>query len=106
MIFHSDRGVQYANRAFVQKLACYGITRSMSRKGCSVDNAVSESFFSSLKRELLDGRKSLFTRQQMKDEIYEFIEEWYNAKRIHTYLNFKTIEQFNGECHLEGSLHP
>ncbi len=73
----------------------------MSRKGCSCDNAVSESFFSSLKRELIDPRNNLFTRRKMRQEIYEFIENWYNTKRIHTSLNNKTIEQFNNDYYLE-----
>ncbi|WP_337967206.1 IS3 family transposase [uncultured Flavobacterium sp.] len=95
LIFHSDRGVQYANRAFRNKLDSYKCIRSMSRKGDHLDNAVSESFFSSLKRELLDQGSNLLTRKQMKAEIFEFIENWYNKKRIHSTLNNKTIEQFN-----------
>lgn len=101
LIFHSDRGVQYANRAFSKELASYRFIKSMSRKGCSCDNAVSESFFSSLKRELIDPRNNLFTRRKMRQEIYEFIENWYNTKRIHTSLNNKTIEQFNNDYYLE-----
>ena len=102
LIFHSDRGVQYANKAFTRMLASYEFTPSMSGKGCSCDNAVSESFFSSMKRELINHRKGLFTRKQMKYEIYEFIENWYNKKRIHTTLNNKTIKQFNEEYLLFG----
>ena len=101
LIFHSDRGVQYANRAFSKELASYRFIKSMSRKGCSCDNAVSESFFSSMKRELIDPRNNLFTRRKMRQEIYEFIENWYNTKRIHTSLNNKTIEQFNNDYYLE-----
>ncbi|AWK06377.1 IS3 family transposase [Flavobacterium crocinum] len=104
LIFHSDRGVQYANRAFTRLLAEYKFTRSMSRKGCSCDNAISESFFSSLKRELREGNSRLLTRKQLQAEIFEFIENWYNVKRIHTALNYKTIEQFNEEYYLKGSL--
>lgn len=97
LIFHSDRGVQYANRAFTQMLASYKFIPSMSRKGCSCDNAVSESFFSTLKRELKHRKSNLLTRKRMKTEIFEFIENWYNTKRIHTSLDYKTIEQFNNE---------
>ncbi|MFD2941805.1 IS3 family transposase [Flavobacterium notoginsengisoli] len=104
LLFHSDRGVQYANRAFSQKLLSCQFIKSMSNKGCSCDNAVSESFFSSLKRELTDRNNNLFTRRRMKKEIYDFIENWYNTKRIHTALENKTIEQFNKQYYLETGL--
>ncbi len=95
LIFHSDRGVQYASNLFVNKINSYKcITRSMSRKGNHLDNAVSESFFNTLKRELIHKIKPL-TRNQLKEEIFEFIENWYNKKRIHSTLHFKTIEEFN-----------
>lgn len=95
LVFHSDRGVQYANKAFTKKLNSYKCKRSMSRKGDSLDNAVSESFFGSLKRELIDRKSNLISKKQMKEEIFEFIENWYNIKRIHSALKYKTIEQFN-----------
>lgn len=95
LIFHSDRGVQYANKAFVNKLDSYGCIRSMSRKGNSIDNAVSESFFNSLKRELIHRKSELITQKHMKAEIFEFIENFYNKKRMHSALNYKTIEEFN-----------
>lgn len=95
LVFHSDRGVQYANKAFTMKLDSCKCIRSMSRKGNSIDNAVSESFFGSLKRELIYRKRNLITKKQMKEEIFEFIENWYNKKRIHSALNYKTIEQFN-----------
>ena len=94
LIFHSDRGVQYANKAFTNKLNSYQITSSMSRKGNSIDNAVSESFFNSLKRELIHRKSTLITQKLMKSEIFDFIENWYNKKRIHSALGYKTIEQF------------
>lgn len=95
LIFHSDRGVQYANKAFAKKLDSFKCIRSISRKGDHLDNAVSESFFSSFKRELIDRKSNLIAPKQMKAEIFEFIENWYNKKRIHSALNYKTIEQFN-----------
>lgn len=94
LIFHSDRGVQYANKAFTTKLNSYECIRSMSRKGNSIDNAVSESFFNSLKRELIHRKSKLISQKLMKGEIFEFIENWYNKKRIHSALNYKTIEEF------------
>ena len=94
LIFHSDRGVQYASKKFANTVEFYGVTRSMSRKGNCWDNAVAESFFKSLKTELLYGNK-LITKEKMKLEIFEYIEVWYNKKRRHSSLNYKTIEEFN-----------
>ncbi|WPO80742.1 IS3 family transposase [Flavobacterium sp. KACC 22761] len=95
LIFHSDRGIQYANKKFTNVLDSYkNITRSMSRKGDCWDNAVAESFFKSLKTELVYGSK-LISREQMELEIFEYIEIWYNKKRRHSALNYKTIEEFN-----------
>lgn len=96
LIFHSDRGVQYANKKFANTIESYGVIRSMSRKGNCWDNAVAESFFKSLKTELIYGNK-LITREQMELEIFEYIEIWYNKKRRHSALNFKTIEEFNNQ---------
>ncbi|WP_343023686.1 IS3 family transposase [Flavobacterium sp. PL12] len=97
LIFHSDRGVQYASKKFVNVLDSYKkITRSMSRKGNYWDNAVAESFFKSLKTELIYGNK-LISKEQMKLEIFEYIEIWYNRKRRHSALNYATIEEFNNQ---------
>lgn len=94
LIFHSDQGVQYATKKFINILASYGVIRSMSRKGNCWDNAVAESFFKSLKTELIYGNKLIF-RKQMESEIFQYIEIWYNRKRRHSSLNYKTIEEFN-----------
>lgn len=96
LIFHSDRGVQYANHKFVNTLEFYQVTRSMSRTGNCWDNAVAESFFKSLKTELIYGNK-LITKEQMKLEIFEYIEIWYNRKRRHSALNYMTINEFNNQ---------
>lgn len=97
LIFHSDRGVQYASKKFVNVLNSYKkITRSMSRKGNCWDNAVAESFFKSMKTELIYGNK-LISKEQMKVQIFEYIEIWYNRKRRHSALNYKTIEEFNNQ---------
>lgn len=96
LIFHSDRGVQYASRKFANTLEFYGITRSMSRRGNCWDNAVAESFFKSLKTELIYGNK-LISKEKMELEIFEYIEIWYNKKRRHSALNYKTIEEFNNQ---------
>lgn len=96
LIFHSDRGVQYANNKFANVLDSYKVTRSMSRTGNCWDNAVAESFFKSLKTELIYGNK-LITKEQMKLQIFEYIEIWYNQKRRHSALKYMTIKEFNNQ---------
>ncbi|WP_026730345.1 IS3 family transposase [Flavobacterium denitrificans] len=94
LIFHSDRGIQYANRNFTKILDSHKlVTRSMSAKGNYWDNSIAESFFSRLKTEMIY-RNKLLEKEQMEIEIFEFIENWYNKKRIHSALNFRTIEEF------------
>ena len=95
LIFHSDRGTQYACEKFSNTLDSYKIaTRSMSRKGNCWDNAVAESFFKTLKSEQIYGNK-LISKKQMKTELFEYIEIWYNKERRHSTLGNLTIEQFN-----------
>ncbi|WP_426483317.1 IS3 family transposase [Flavobacterium sp. 2] len=98
LIFHSDMGSQYANKAFTDKLESYQcIIRSMSRKGNYCDNAMAESFFAILKRELIYRQTKLLSKKKMKVEIFDFIENWYNTQRMHSSLNFKTIKEFNND---------
>ena len=96
LIFHSDRGVQYANNKFANVLHSYKVTRSMSRTGNCWDNAVAESFFKTLKTESIYGNK-LISKEQMKLQIFEYIEIWYNQKRRHSTLNYRTIKEFNNQ---------
>lgn len=96
LLFHSDRGIQYANKAFIEKLDRFNCIRSMSRKGDKFDNASAESFFSTLKKELIYKETRLLSAREMKRKIFEYIESWYNKKRIHSRLDFKTIDEFNG----------
>lgn len=94
LIFHFDQGVQYANNVFASVLESYKIERSMSRKGNCWDNAVADSFFQSLKTELIYG--NLFTTAaKMKKIIFQYIELWYNKIRRHSFLDYKAIEEFN-----------
>ncbi|MEG2102019.1 MAG: IS3 family transposase [Flavobacterium sp.] len=95
LIFHSDKGVQYANKLFTNKLAEYNCKPSMSRTGDSYDNAVVESFFNTLKREVIYKQTKLLTTGEMKIVLFDYIENWYNKKRIHSSLNYKTIEEFD-----------
>ena len=94
LIFHSDRGIQYACNEFrclLEKNPL--ITRSMSRKGNCWDNAVAESFFKSLKTECVYQHK--FTdKQQAALIVFEYIETWYNRKRQHSALGYLSPEEF------------
>jgi len=97
LIFHSDRGIQYACKKFTNIIDSYKIIiRSMSRKGNCWDNAVAESFFKTLKTEQIYGNK-LISKEQMKLDLFEYIEIWYNRNRRHSTLKNKTIEEFNNQ---------
>jgi transposase InsO family protein len=82
-LIHSDRGSQYASSAFRERLAAWDCRQSMSRKGNCWDNAVTESFFGNLKRELVHHER-FATRQEAKDKIFDYIEVFYNRSRIHS----------------------
>jgi putative transposase len=96
LIFHSDRGVQYACKKFVSLLAKNGISQSMSRKGNCYDNAVAESFFKTLKIELVHHKK-YSTRKEASESIAEYIEKFYNSGRRHSALGNFTIEEFQNQ---------
>jgi putative transposase len=94
LLFHSDRGVQYACQQFRRQLKGKPVMQSRSRKGNCWDNAVAESFFKSMKTELIYHRK-FATRQEARLAVFEYIEGWYNRKRRHSALGYHT------PCHLE-----
>jgi transposase InsO family protein len=87
LIFHSDRGVQYASGDYRAALARAGLLASMSRKGNCYDNAFIESFWSTLKLELVY-RREFATRQQARAAIFEYIETFYNRQRAHSALGY------------------
>ncbi len=89
LMHHSDRGSQYASHSFQRLLAAKGIQCSMSRKGECYDNAVVESFFGTLKNELIY-RKLLMTRDEARSEIHNYIEVFYNRKRRHSSIGYST----------------
>jgi len=93
LIFHSDRGVQYASIEFRQKLKEYHMSSSMSRKGDCWDNACAESFFSILKREFIY-RLRFENQEDARLNIFEYIESFYNRQRIHSYLNYLSPEDY------------
>jgi putative transposase len=83
LIYHSDRGKQYACELYREKMEEHGILASMSRKGDCWDNAVAESFFHTLKTEYVDFEK-FETREQARNGIFEWIEVFYNRQRLHS----------------------
>jgi transposase InsO family protein len=93
LLHHSDRGAHYGCHAYQERLSAYGITASMSRAGNCYDNAVAESFFSSLKNEeTLHHRYQ--TREQARAALYDYIETFYNRKRLHSTLGYITPVEF------------
>jgi len=93
LIFHSDRGSQYASHDHREALEARGVTCSMSRRGNCWDNAVAESFFATLKVEL--GMEDPFaTRAQAKQAIEEYIEDFYNVRRRHSFLGYRSPVEF------------
>lgn len=93
LIFHSDRGVQYADRSFRKLCASHRILRSMSRKGDCWDNAVAESFFKTLKSEAIFGIPLLELNFAQR-VLFEWIEISYNRRRRHSAINHLTIPEF------------
>ncbi len=93
LIFHSDRGVQYACDNFRGLLKTFKAIQSMSGKGNCYDNAVAESFFHTLKTELVY-HETYRTRLEAKTSLFEYIEVFYNRFRKHSYLGYKSPEQY------------
>ncbi len=87
LIHHSDRGSQYTSGAYQEELAAHGMVASMSRKGDCYDNAVAESFFSTLEFELVM-RHDWHTKAEARRAIFRYIELWYNRKRRHSTLGY------------------
>jgi transposase InsO family protein len=93
LLFHSDRGSQYASRAFRRRLWRCRMVQSMSRKGNCWDNAVAESFFATLKKELV--RDYVFeSRDAARSAVFEYIEVFYNRQRAHSLLSYATPTSF------------
>jgi transposase InsO family protein len=90
LIFHSDRGIQYACQAFTQLLRKHKLTQSMSRRANCWDNAPAESFFKTLKAELVAPEGVFADYQHARLVIFQYIESWYNRQRLHSSLGYKT----------------
>ena len=102
LIHHSDRGSVYCGTDYLAVLKAHGIERSMSRKGDCWDNAVAESFFGTLKQEMLF-RRELEPRLATQTAIFEYLETYYNPKRRHSTLGFLSPVDFEERTDTAGS---
>lgn len=95
-IFHSDRGVQYASKAYRERLKAYDIRQSMSRRGDPYNNAVAENFFICLKCELIH-LKHYPTRVAAQSDVFAYLETFYNTLRPHSALGWISPSRFEAE---------
>lgn len=100
-LHHSDRGRQYASTAYRAALAAAGLTASMSRRGDCWDNAVVESFFATLKTELVS-RRPWATRADVQQAVFRYIEGWYNPHRLHSALGYQSPAQYEATLFTRG----
>jgi putative transposase len=91
-VFHSDRGSQYASAAYAQYCVSIGVRRSMGRTGVCWDHAAAESFFATLKNEMYY-RRRFATRARARFAVAEYIEVFYNRKRMHSTIGYRTPAQ-------------
>lgn len=98
LLHHSDRGVQYACGAYRQLLEANGLRASMSRKGNCWDNAVAESFFATLEWELI-ARHDWRSPAEARRDIFAYIETWYNRRRRHSSLDYRSPAQYEAQLH-------
>lgn len=99
LLHHSDRGVQYASGEYRDLLAQAGMACSMSRKGNCWDNAVAESFFATLEKEL-GAEADWHTREEARRDVFEYIEVWYNRQRLHSALGYKSPAEYEAQLAL------
>lgn len=93
LVFHDDQGAQHASRSFQRCLDSHGIVRSASRPGTPLGNAVAESFFRTLKRELVEER-SYGTRDEAKQDVFKYIELYCNRVRMHSTLGYMSPAEY------------
>jgi putative transposase len=98
LIWHSDQGSQFVSLAFGQQARAAGIAQSIGSRGDCYDNAVAESFFATLKKELVHGR-SWPSKADLRSEVFEYIEVFYNRRRRHSTLGFLSPAQFETITH-------
>jgi putative transposase len=95
LVHHSDRGVHYAATEYQACLAAHGVVASMSRKGDCWDNAVAESFFATLEHECI-ARAAWPTRAEARHALFDYIETWYNPRRRHSTLGYRSPAEYEG----------
>jgi putative transposase len=98
VIFHSDRGCQYTSKDFAALARANGVILSVSRKGECWDNAVAESFFATIKRELINDQ-AWPTRAGLHRAIFDYIEGWYNTRRLHSALGYLSPAEYESTHH-------
>jgi putative transposase len=101
LVHHSDRGVQYTAISFGKRLEEVGIVPSMGRTGTALDNAMAESFIATLKTELLVHRRHFPDREVARSAIFEYLEGFYNRRRLHSALGYKSPVSYE-EATMEG----
>ena len=94
LIHHSDRGSQYTSYAHQRELETHKMRASFTGEGACFDNAITESFWSSLKRELVYPVERFATRDDARVAVFEYIEVYYNRERLHSSLNYETPDTF------------
>jgi len=99
LIYHSDRGSQYAAGDYQRQLETFHIIPSMSRKGDCYDNAVAESFFHTLKTEEV-GDQAYLTREEARRAVFDYIEMFYNSRRLHSFLGYVSPKDFEKKLSL------
>jgi len=97
LYFHSDRGSQYSSQALRKPLSVIGANQSMSGSGNCYDNATMEAFFSTLKTECFPANQVFSGRAQARREIFEYIELYYNSRRLHSALKYQTPYEYETE---------
>ena len=93
LVHHSDRGSQYTSYRFQDKLNAHGFKASFTAQGACLDNVAIESFWATLKKELIYPAKPFETREQARQAIFEYIETYDNRERIHLKLHHKEIKE-------------
>ena len=93
LIVHTDRGSQYASKGFEKMLEEYGMIGSMSKGGCPYDNSCVESFFATMKKERIY-RRDYDTIEDVKRDVFEYIEMFYNRKRLHSVLGYMSPVEY------------
>ena len=105
IVFHSDRGCQYTAVTFGSACRAHGVTQSNSRKGSPHDNAAKESFFASLEKERLR-RRTYATHEQARSSIFQYIEEFYNRRRLHSTLGYRSPDEAERDHHAHAPSRP